>query len=78
MRSFVDALARRRAALVEHSAAQRAQLAAAAAGVQRSVTQPLLLGFGVAATLLSWSPKLRGFVLRAWAAYAFARRLLDR
>ena len=76
MRSFVDALARRRAALVEHSAAQRAQLAAAAAGVQRSVTQPLLLGLGVAATLLSRSPKLRGWLVKAWATYAFVRRLL--
>ncbi len=74
----LETLARRRAALVERSAAQRAQFAAAAAGVQHSVTQPLLLGFGVAATLLSSSPRLRGFLVRAWVIYAFVRRLLDR
>lgn len=78
MRSFVDALARRRAALVERSAARRAQVAAAAAGVQQAAAQPLLLGLGVAATFISWSPKLRGWLVKAWATYAFVRRLLDR
>lgn len=78
MRAFLDALLRRRAALAERSGAQREQVAAAAAQVRRAAAAPLLLGVGVAATLLTSSPKLRGWVVRAWAAYAFLRRLLDR
>jgi hypothetical protein len=76
VRDFLDALVRRRAALLERSAAQRGQIAAAAADLRRGATQPLLLGLGVAATLLTSSPKLRGWMVRAWAAYAFVRRLL--
>ncbi len=78
MRVVLGALARRRAVLVERSAAQRGEFAAAAAGVQHAVAQPLLLGLGlgVTATLLSSSSKLRAWVVKAWATYAFVRRLL--
>jgi len=78
VRAFLDSLVRRRTALVERSTAQRGEVAAAVAGVQRAATEPLLLGAGVAATLLTSSPKLRGWLVRAWAAYAFLRRLLNR
>lgn len=78
MKAFLDVLVRRRAALVERSSAQRAQVAAAAVELRRGLAAPMLLGVGVAATLLTSSPKLRGWVLRAWAAHAFLRRLLDR
>jgi len=78
VRAFLDDLVRRRAALIERSAAQRGEIAVAVSGVRRAVAEPLLLGAGVAATLLSSSPKLRGWVVRAWVAYAFVRRLLDR
>lgn len=78
MRAFLDELVRRRTALVERSAAQRGEVAVAVSGVQRAAAEPLLLGVGVAATLLSSSPKLRGWMVRAWVAYAFVRRLLDR
>jgi NAD/NADP transhydrogenase alpha subunit len=76
--AFLDALVRRRTALIERSTAQRGEVAAAVAGVRRAAAEPLLLGAGVAATLLTSSPKLRGWVVRAWAVYAFVRRLLDR
>jgi hypothetical protein len=73
---FFDALARRRAALVERSTAQRHDLVAAAAGVRRASAEPLLLGAGIAATLLASSPKLRGWLVRGFALYLFFRRLL--
>jgi hypothetical protein len=76
--AFLDALVRRRTALIERSTAQRGEVAAAVAGVRRAAAEPLLLGAGVAVTLLTSSPKLRGWVVRAWAAYTFLRRLLDR
>ena len=78
MRAILDALVRRRTALIERSTAQRGEVAAAVAGVRRAAAEPLLLGAGIAATLLTSSPKLRGWVVRAWAVYAFVRRLLDR
>jgi len=78
VRAILDALVRRRTALIERSTAQRGEVAAAVAGVRRAAAEPLLLGAGIAATLLTSSPKLRGWVVRAWAAYAFVRRLLDR
>ncbi len=76
MRMVLETLARRRAVLLERSAVQRGEIAAAAAGVQQAAAQPLLLGLGVAATFISWSPKLRGWLVKAWATYAFVRRLL--
>ena len=78
MSAVLDALVRRRTALIERSTAQRGEVAAALAGVRRAAAEPLLLGAGVAVTLLTSSPKLRGWVVRAWAAYTFLRRLLDR
>lgn len=78
MRAFFDSLARRRTALIERSTAQRTEVAAAAARVQRASAEPLLLGAGIAVTLLTSSPKLRNWVLRAWAVYAFVRQLLQR
>jgi len=74
--AFFDALARRRAALVERSTAQRRELTEAVTGVRRATAEPLLLGAGVAVTLLTSSPKLRGWVVRAWAVYVLVRRLL--
>jgi len=74
--TFLDALVRRRTALIERSTAQRGEVAAAVAGVRRAAAEPLLLGAGVAVTLLTSSPKLRGWVVRAWAVYIFVRRLL--
>ncbi|HEY7657206.1 MAG TPA: hypothetical protein VH881_10115 [Burkholderiales bacterium] len=76
MRAFFESLARRRAALIARSTAQRDEVATAAAGVQRASAEPLLLGAGIAVTLLSSSPKLRGWVVRAWAVYAFLRQLI--
>jgi hypothetical protein len=78
MRSFFDALTRRRTALVVRSSEQRAQVAAAVARVERGVTAPALVGAGVALTLLSASPQLRSWAVRGWAAYALIRRLLGR
>ena len=76
MSAFFHALARRRTALVERSTAQRRDVAAAAARVRRASAEPLLLGAGIAATLLASSPKLRGWLVRGWAFYLFVRRLL--
>ena len=76
MSTFLDALVRRRTALIERSTAQRGEVAVAAAGMRRAAAEPLLLGAGVAVTLLTSSPKLRGWVVRAWAVYIFVRRLL--
>lgn len=76
MKPFFEGLARRRAALVERSAAQRGELSAAASSVQRATAAPVLIGAGLAASLLAASPRLRGWVVQAWAAYAFARQLL--
>jgi hypothetical protein len=78
VRAFFDALARRRTALVARSTEQRGELATAVEGVRRASAEPLLLGAGIAVTLLSSSPKLRGWVVRAWAVYAFVRQLLRR
>ena len=78
MRTFLDTVVRRRTALVERSTAQRGEVAAAVAGVRRAAAEPLLLGAGIAVTLLTSSPKLRGWLVRGWAVYVFIRRLLDR
>jgi hypothetical protein len=76
--AFFEALERRRAALIERSTAQRDEVAASAAGVRRTAAEPLLLGAGIAATLLASSPKLRAWVVRGWAVYAFVRQLIGR
>jgi hypothetical protein len=73
--AFFEALVRRRAALVERSTAQRRELTEAVTGVRRASAEPLLLGAGIAVTLLTSSPKLRGWLVRGWALYAFVRRL---
>jgi len=78
MKTFLDALVRRRDALVERSAQQRAAIAAAAADIRRVSAAPVLLGASVAATLLASSPRLRGWAVRGWAAYAFVRQLRGR
>lgn len=78
MSAFFEVLARRRAALVERSSTQRIELTEAVAGVQRASAEPLLLGAGIAATLLTTSPKLRSWVVRGWTIYAFARQILGR
>jgi hypothetical protein len=72
-----ESLTRRRATLIARSTAQRNEVATAAAGVQRASAEPLLLGAGVAVTLLL-SPKLRGWLVRALATYAFVRQLISR
>ena len=75
MNLSLDALARRREALVERSAAQRSAIAAAAERTRNAVTAPLLLSGGAAVGLLGSSPKLRGWLVRAWAFYALVRRI---
>jgi len=76
--AFFETLARRRAALVERSAVQRGKVVAAVTGMRRTSAQPLLLGAGIAATLLASSPKLRSWMVRGRAVYAFVRQLLGR
>jgi hypothetical protein len=76
--AFFETLAHRRATLVERSAAQRDEVVASVTDMQRASAEPLLIGAGIAATLLTSSPKLRAWVVRGWAVYAFTRRLLGR
>ncbi|HSB49639.1 MAG TPA: hypothetical protein VLD15_08995 [Burkholderiales bacterium] len=78
MNAFFETMARRRAALVERSAVQRGELTAAVAGLRRAAAEPLLLGAGIAATLLASSPKLRSWAVRGWALYAFVRQFIGR
>jgi hypothetical protein len=78
MNLSLDALARRREALVERSAAQRAEIASAVERTRNSVTAPLLLSGGAAVALLSSSPKLRSWLVRAWAVYALVQRIQGR
>jgi hypothetical protein len=78
MKAVLDALARRRAALVERSAAQRGEIAAAAADIRGISAVPIAVGASAAAALLASSPRLRGWAVRGWAAYAFVRQLLGR
>ncbi|HEY7742438.1 MAG TPA: hypothetical protein VIA19_05260 [Burkholderiales bacterium] len=78
MNAFFETMARRREALVARSAAQRGDVAAAVAGVRRAAAEPLLLGAGIAVTLLASSPKLRSWAVRGWAVYAFVRQLIGR
>ncbi len=78
MKAFLDSLVRRRAALVERSAAQRGRIVLAVADMRRASAAPVLLGASVAATLLASSPKVRGWVVKGWATYSFVRQLLGR
>ena len=74
MNLSLEALSRRREALVQRSSAQRADIAAAVERTRNAVTAPLLLGGGAAVALLSSSRKLRRWLVRAWAFYALVRR----
>jgi len=76
MKSALERLALRRAALVDRSSAQRAELAANLTRLKRDAAMPVLLSAGVAATLLGSSPQLRSWAIRAWGTYALVRRLL--
>lgn len=76
MRALLATLARRRAALVERSAAQRAEIATAVAGVGRAAAEPLALGLAAGLALAGGSPRLRAWLVRAWVIGAFVRRLL--
>lgn len=78
MRTFFDGLVRRRAALVARSSVQRTQVSVAYTQLRQKAAMPFLVGAGAAITLLAASPKLRGWMVRAWTAYALVRRLLDR
>ncbi|MDH5578628.1 MAG: hypothetical protein OEZ09_09225 [Betaproteobacteria bacterium] len=69
-------LARRRAALVERSGLQRAELVAGVTGVRRALAEPLALGLAAAVALAGASPRLRAWLVRAWVVGALAKRLL--
>lgn len=75
MNLSLEALARRREALVQRSGAQRTEIASAVERARNAVTAPLLLSGGAAVALVSASPKLRSWLVRAWAAYALIRRI---
>jgi hypothetical protein len=74
MNLSLEALARRREALIQRSVAQRAEIASAVARARNAATAPMLLGAGGLITLISASPKLRSWLVRAWAFYALVRR----
>jgi hypothetical protein len=76
MRAVLAMLARRRAALVERSALQRAEIVAAVGGARRAAAEPLVLALGAMAVLAGASPRLRGWLVRGWVAYALVRRLM--
>jgi hypothetical protein len=78
MRDFFDVLGRRRETLVARSALQRVQVTASYAQLRKEAATPFLVTAGAAITLLGSSPRLRGWLVRAWAAYSLVRRLLDR
>jgi hypothetical protein len=75
MNLSIKALAQRREALIQRSIAQRAEIAAAVERMQTASTAPLLLGAGAGVALLSSSPALRSWLVRAWAFYALVRRI---
>jgi len=70
----LETLARRREALVQRSTAQRAEISSAIRRASNAATAPVLLGAGGLVTLISASPKLRSWLVRAWAFYALVRR----
>jgi len=76
MRAVLASLARRRAALIERSATQRAEIVATVAGVRRAAAEPLVLALGAALALAGASPRLRAWLVRAWVVGALVRRLL--
>ena len=76
MRTVLVTLARRRAALVERSALQRAEIVTAAGGARRAVAEPLVLALGAMTVLAGASPRLRAWLVRAWVVGALVRRLL--
>jgi hypothetical protein len=76
MRAVLATLARRRAALVERSALQRAEIVTAAGGARRALAEPLVLALGAMAVLAGASPRLRAWLVRAWVVGALVRRLL--
>jgi len=76
MRAVLAGLARRRAALIERSATQRAEIVATVAGVRRAAAEPLVLALGAALALAGASPRLRAWLVRAWVVGALVRRLL--
>ena len=75
MKLSLGPLARRREALIQRSSAQRAEIAAAAERMQNAATAPLLLSAGAGVALVSSSPALRNWLVRAWAFYALVRRI---
>ena len=74
MNLSLEVLARRREALVGRSGAQRAEIAAAIDRARNAATAPVLLGAGELVALVSSSPKLRNWLVRAWAVYSLVRR----
>jgi len=74
MNLSLEALARRREALVQRSGAQRTEIASAIERARHASTAPLLLGAGGLVALVSTSPKLRSWLVRAWAFYSLVRR----
>ena len=74
MNLSLEALARRREALVQRSGAQRAEIVSAIERARTASTAPLLLGAGGLVALISSSPKLRSWLVRAWAFYSLVRR----
>ena len=76
MRTVLATLARRRAGLVERSAAQRADIVTAVAGARRAAAEPLVLALGAMVALAGASPRLRAWLVRAWVVGALVRRLL--
>jgi hypothetical protein len=75
VKSFLDGLEQRRAALAQRSAAQRRAIATSATEIRNASAAPAIIGASVAASLLASSPKLRDWALRGWAVYAFVRQL---
>lgn len=75
MNLSIRALARRREALIQRSGAQRAEIAGAVERMENAATAPLLLTAGAGVGLLSASPALRSWLVRAWAFYALVRRI---
>jgi hypothetical protein len=76
MRALLAALTQRRAALVERSELQRAELVAGVGGVRRAAAAPLEIGLAAALALAGASPRLRAWLVRAWVIGALVKRLL--
>jgi hypothetical protein len=74
MNLSLDALAERRRTLVQRSGAQRAEIAGALERTRNAATAPVLLGAGGLIALVSTSPTLRSWLVRAWAVYSLVNR----